>query len=90
MTISFRVSVARKEYHCENCRTVIGVGDEYVRRFGSSDDAMRNPPPYMIRLCRNCDPHAVVYWHETHKLRRAEVEARVHSNSIRARLEQEG
>lgn len=71
-TIGYRVSVARKEYECDNCHDPIHIGDEYVRRFGSSDDDMKNPKPYMIRVCENCEPHTVIYWHETHDRRAAE------------------
>ncbi len=76
MTIAFRVSIAHKNYRCDNCKDPIQIGDEYIRRFGSSDDSMKNPPPYMLRICCNCEPLIITYWHETHVRRSTRLEAR--------------
>lgn len=47
---------ARKEYTCDECRGPIHKGQRYWRAYGSSDDSMRNPRPYTLRVCRHCDP----------------------------------
>ena len=47
---------ARKDYTCDECRRPILKGQRYWKGYGSSDDSMRNPPPFTLRVCRECDP----------------------------------
>lgn len=60
MTLSCRVLHARKQYQCDECNRFIFIGKKYVRLFGSSDDNMRNPRPYMIRQCEHCGQSAII------------------------------
>jgi hypothetical protein len=54
MIIDAKIRKARKDYKCESCGHIIKKGDCYVRFFGSSDDACKNPPPFVIKECKPC------------------------------------
>ena len=45
---------ARKQYTCDSCGGIIKKGQSYWRGFGSSDDAFKNPPPFVMRECSSC------------------------------------
>lgn len=54
MTISKKVVKARLSHGCSRCGETIKPGDLYVRLFGSSDDRLKNPPPFVVRECLQC------------------------------------
>lgn len=59
MTLSCRVLTAKKEHKCSDCNRTIQVGEKYVRLFGSSDDNLRDPPPYELKQCKICGRSAI-------------------------------
>ena len=53
-SIRQNVHRARKAHRCDSCLRWILPGEKYLRSFGSSDDAYRNPPPFEMKQCKEC------------------------------------
>ena len=59
MIISEKILKAKKDYYCDYCNKIIYTNDIYVRLFGSSDDACKNPKPSELKLC-SCCGHIII------------------------------